>query len=97
MTYSAAEAGQVAKSAALTSSVQLVHQSLLRSAADCDGSPVVFSARDGDQRTSQLGKCLAVLMRNHDISSSAGNNQGSQDRSRQMPICSQHFKSFSTN
>ena len=69
--YSAAEPVQVAESAALTSSVQLVHQPLLRGAADCDSTPAIFCARGGDQRTSHHGKCLAV-MRN-DISPCAGN------------------------
>ena len=64
----------------LTSSVQLVHQPLLHSTADSDSAPVVFSARSGEQRTPQVGQCLAV-MRN-DVSSSAGNNQGIRDHSR---------------
>jgi len=80
--YSPAEPVQVTKSAALTSSVQLVRQPLSRSAADSDSTPAIYSARGGEERTPQLGQCLAV-MRN-DISSSAGNNQGIRDRSRQM-------------
>ena len=72
--YSAAEPVQVAKSEALTSSVQLVRQPLLRSAADSDSAPVVFSARDGEQQTPQVGHCLAV--KRNDVSSSAGNIQG---------------------
>jgi len=79
---SQAEPVQVAKSTALTSSVQLVRQPLSRSAADSDSTPAIYSARGGEERTPQLGQCLAV-MRN-DISSSAGNNQGIRDRSRQM-------------
>lgn len=77
--HSTAEAVQVAKSAALTSSVQLVRQPLSRS-ADSDSAPSVFSARGGAQRTPQLGQCLAV-MRN-DTSSSAGNNDGTRDHAR---------------
>lgn len=71
--YSAGEPVQVAKSEALTSSVQLVRQPLLRSAADSE----VFSACDGEQQTPQVGQCLAVM--HNDVSSSAGNNQGIRD------------------
>ena len=71
--YSAGEPVRVAKSEASTSSVQLVRQPLSRSAADSE----VFSARDGEQQTPQVGQCLAVMY--NDVSSSAGNIQGIRD------------------
>ena len=81
--YSTVEPVQVAKSAALTSSVQLVRQPLSHSAADSASAPAsIFSSRSGEQRTPQVGQCLAVMR--SDISSSAGNNQVIRDRSHQM-------------
>ena len=71
--YSAGEPVRVAKSEASTSSVQLVRQPLSRRAADSE----VFSARDGEQQTPQVGQCLAVMY--NDVSSSAGNIQGIRD------------------